>query len=237
LILLTATQPPYRPSLEEVSMSIRICVTVFALTCLTGAASAQESADEPVEPGPMPAAEYVLESGAVLVVRGEERQQIDLPGEAVAILVRGEELYVALGADGAALFDVSDPSSPTLVRRIDSGREQVTGFIVVDDEVWMRIVSTAAVPVKGGSPAGGAAAVVVTAEPAKKDDTTTRTRRRARPWTGRYRSSACAPARSSSTPGPMTGSRSGTGSRCSARSCTTRRWTARAPSRAGSWPG
>lgn len=148
-------------------MRHRFTLTMVVLTCLTTSAFAQESDDQEREAGAEPPAEYVLESGELFVVRGEEREQIELPAEAVAILVRGDELYVALGADGAALYDVSDPSAPTLVRRVDPGREQVTGFIVVDDEVWMRLVSTSAVPVDQGVPVGTGAAVVTTAKPAE----------------------------------------------------------------------
>jgi hypothetical protein len=150
-------------------MRNRLVLTTVILTCLTSQAIAEERTDDEAEAGPQTAAEYALESGEVFAVRGEERTALELPAEAVAILVRGDELYVALGADGAALYDVSDPDAPTLVRRVDPGREQVTGFIVVDDEVWMRLVSTSAAPVDQGVPVGVGSTVVTAAKPVEDE--------------------------------------------------------------------
>jgi hypothetical protein len=105
---------------------------------------------------------YGIEGGSVVAVRGADRRPIDLPAPAVALLERGDRLYVALGADGVAVLDLADPGFPAPAQRIPVAQGRVTGFVVVEGAVWMRIDSTAAVLVEGGVPAGAETAAVVT---------------------------------------------------------------------------
>ncbi|MDJ0766412.1 MAG: FlgT C-terminal domain-containing protein [Myxococcota bacterium] len=107
------------------------------------------------EPTDDPAAEqrnvtYEMAAGTVWQVEGDDRVQMDLPAPAVAILFRTDKLYVAFGHSGAAVYDVSDPDKPVPVKQVHPPGEQVTGFFVVDNQVWMRIVSTSAKPIAVG---------------------------------------------------------------------------------------
>jgi len=131
----------------------RIACCICLAAALAGAsARAQESAWT-----------YEIDGGKLVAVSGTERRPMDLPAAPVALLVRGDRLYAALGADGVAVLDLADPGAPVVVQRIPVAQGRVTGFVVVDGAVWMRIDSTAAVLVEGGVPAGaGATAAVVT---------------------------------------------------------------------------
>ncbi len=87
-----------------------------------------------------------LEDGTVLVVSGTQRIPIELSTPAVAFLQHRDRLYVALGRQGAVVFDISSPDRIPEVRRISGGIEDITGFALIDNEVWMRMVSQKMVP-------------------------------------------------------------------------------------------
>ncbi len=90
---------------------------------------------------------YTLEGNALFVVRGEEKVRLQIPPGVVAIHRAGNELYLARGEMGVAVYGLDDPLQPELLREIPATRGAVTGFHQVGDQVWMEIVSRQAVPV------------------------------------------------------------------------------------------
>ncbi len=151
-------------------MFSRTTLSIFVLVCMAQAALAQT--EKPSETDKDSAVEVVLESGAVFVVQGETRTEVELLAAALAFRLEGSDLYVALGAHGAALYDISEPGAPVLKRQVSAGREQVTGFIVVDGKVWMRVVSESAIPLDQGAPgvAQTETAEVVKSKEEKEED-------------------------------------------------------------------
>lgn len=130
------------------------------ISCCIGLAVALFAASAPAQEGGWT---YGIEDGKLVAASGETQKPVELPGVPVALLVRGTKLYAALGADGVAVLDLADPGAPVVAQRIPVAQGKVTGFVVIDDAVWMRIDSTAAVLVEGGVPGGGApGAAVVT---------------------------------------------------------------------------
>lgn len=126
-------------------------IAVLSLLLAGAAASAQEGGWK-----------YGIEGGALVATGGAEKRPVALPGTPEAVLVAGDRLYVALGKDGAAVLSLADPGAPALAQRIPVAQGRVTGFVVVDGAVWMRIDSTTAVLVEGGVPAGAQTSAVVT---------------------------------------------------------------------------
>jgi hypothetical protein len=111
-------------------------------------------------PAPASAWSYQIEGGALVAKSGAEARPVALPGTPEAVIAAGDRLYVALGRDGAAVLSLADPAAPALAQRVPVAQGRVTGFIVVDGAVWMKIDSTTAVLVEGGVPAGETAAAV-----------------------------------------------------------------------------
>jgi len=132
---------------------------VYRIACCIGLAALLAGASAWAQEGSWT---YEVDGGKLLAVSGTERRPVALPAAPVALLVRGDRLYAALGADGAAVLDLADPGAPAVVQRIPVAQGRVTGFVVVEGAVWMRIDSTAAVLVEGGVPPGAEADAVVT---------------------------------------------------------------------------
>jgi hypothetical protein len=92
------------------------------------------------------AADYVLEGGSVIAVQGEHRERLALDGPVLSLYRQGTSLYVARGARGVTIFEVSEPLAPRRVRDVVvSG--SATGFHVVDGQIWVVTVSRSAVPI------------------------------------------------------------------------------------------
>ncbi len=143
--------------------------------------NAAATADAAANVGAAPATAS-LEDGNVTVSRGTDRTALSLPAKAVAIFQHRDTLYVALGRQGAMVFDISSPKTVHAVQTISAGAEEVTGFALVDGGVWMRMVSTKIVPLAGPGNAPAASgngasagkqgeAVAADAAPAKKSPT------------------------------------------------------------------
>jgi len=135
--------------------SVAIALGVAAVA-LGGEARADDKAPppskSPVPPAPVEAAaapndapKLLVEAGAVVLVRGEQRTTL-VPAGAVAARLLGTKAYVALGAQGAAVFDVADSAAPKLVGRAENVDGKVTGFHQVGEELWMEIETRRAVP-------------------------------------------------------------------------------------------
>src|SRR5687768_16573641 len=97
-----------------------------------------------------PSVECRIENGAALIVRGQIRTPIILSGPALAVQCRDDRLYVARGPAGVAVFDVSDPGRPQLVREIAMGTGNAVGFHLIDGQVWVVLESKSAVPLTVG---------------------------------------------------------------------------------------
>lgn len=132
-------------------MKVRAASCIALAAVLVGVSARAEDA----------AWKYEIEGGKIVAVNGAERRPVELPGAVVSLFVRGDRLYAALGADGAAVLDLADPGAPALVQRIPVAQGRVSGFVVVEEAVWMRIDSTSAVLVEGGLPPGAASGVAV----------------------------------------------------------------------------
>ena len=117
-------------------------IVIATLLLLCPVAAAGEEVDVTVPGG---GTEFVLDGSEVFVVTGEERLRLDLPAGALAIHLVADRLYVALGEHGAVVFDVSDPAAARMERRIPVSHGAVTGFHVVDDDLWMTVDATTAV--------------------------------------------------------------------------------------------
>ncbi len=103
--------------------------------------------------------EYLLEDGKVFVQSGDDREELELAVSAMAIHVRGSNLYVALGFSGVAVYDLADPGRPRLAGQSPASGGKVVGFFEVDGGLWMKVDSTTALPLESVA----AAAVVSTA--------------------------------------------------------------------------
>ncbi|HUT77838.1 MAG TPA: hypothetical protein VM285_09145 [Polyangia bacterium] len=132
-----------------------------AVVSFAGGLAAQEAEEDPKgEPGPA-VAEYVVDGGRLLAIRGEERSPVELPATVMAAHRVGERLYVALGEHGAAVLELGgDPAAPVLAKRFPVAHGRVVGFLEIDGAVWMRIESTAAVLLEGGVEGGDAVVVI-----------------------------------------------------------------------------
>ena len=97
-----------------------------------------------------PSVECTIENGAALIVRGQTRTPVILSGPALAVQCRDDRLYVARGPAGVAVFDISDPARPQLVREIPMGTSSAVGFHLIDGQVWVALESRSAVPITAG---------------------------------------------------------------------------------------
>lgn len=103
------------------------------------------SASAPVAATPPASVDYVVEAGGVIAVQGDHREALTVEGPVVAIHHEGTMLYVARGARGVTVYDISEPLSPRRLRDVTvSG--QATGFHIVDGQIWVVSVSRSAVP-------------------------------------------------------------------------------------------
>ncbi len=90
--------------------------------------------------------QYVVQNGALYGVAAHGRQRIPIEGEATAVLRFGNLLYVGFGSRGVIVYELSQPLNPALIRQIPIVVGNVTGFHVVQDQVWVVVESRSAVP-------------------------------------------------------------------------------------------
>ncbi len=93
----------------------------------------------------------ILENGEVILLVDGNRTPLPLSSAAVAILRQEDRLYVALGRHGAVIFDISQPGDVRQVEEVPPSAKEISGFSLVDGEVWMREVTTTIVPMPPAS--------------------------------------------------------------------------------------
>ncbi len=132
-----------------------------------GAAAAPAAASTAA---PAPQAKYRIEAGeVVLVLEGEAGGRMPIPGPVLGLYHLGSLLYVARGALGVAVYDVSEPRSPRLVREQVIPGSIATEFFTVGDQVWVFLTARSAQPVDAGGGvalAGAPSAPALAAAPA-----------------------------------------------------------------------
>ncbi len=123
------------------SRTITSCfaVAIFFVFCF--AAAAEEGDGTP----PSGEVTYEIEGGALVMIRGDIREQVALPAKPVAFEVAEQKIYVALGEHGMAVIETDEAGMPMLSRHVPVSHGQVTGFIEVRGELWMLVDSTTAV--------------------------------------------------------------------------------------------
>lgn len=105
-----------------------------------------------VAAAPNASVEYVVEGGVVMAIMGDHREAVDIEGPIIAIHREATLLYVARGARGVTVYDVTEALSPRRLRTVNvSG--QATGFHVIDGQIWVITVSRSAVPLDDAAPA------------------------------------------------------------------------------------
>jgi hypothetical protein len=110
-------------------------------------------ASAPAAPAPASAeVRYIVDSGAVIAVSGDSRTRLSIPAPVLALYSAGGVLYVARGARGVAVYDVTEPLAPKLVREIPLGSASATGFHVVDDQLWVIVEARSMVPLPEAGP-------------------------------------------------------------------------------------
>lgn len=140
---------------------------ILSVLCLWGmssgaAAEGAEAVTNPAQKEAAPAGEplsgttFVLENGEVFAVTEETRFPLPLPAPAVAIYQHRNMLFVALGRQGALVFDTTSLDTKLInnlrsVRVMPAVAEEVIGFALIDGEVWIRMVSTKIVPFAAGA--------------------------------------------------------------------------------------
>lgn len=141
----------------------------------SAAAPTAPAAVPPAAPAPTPA--YMIEAGeVVLVLAAGEGGKVPIPGPVLGLYHLGSLLYVARGALGVAVYDVSEPRSPRLVREQVIPGATATEFFTVGDQVWVFLTARSAQPVDAGvgaalastppTPAGAPAPTAPSAAPA-----------------------------------------------------------------------
>jgi hypothetical protein len=109
--------------------------------------------------------ECTIENGAALVSRGPTRTPVILSGPALAVHCRADRLYVARGPAGVAVFDISDPARPQLIREVAMGTSSAVGFHLVDGQLWVVLESRSAVPLTATKPEPSAPEATPKGEP------------------------------------------------------------------------
>jgi hypothetical protein len=131
---------------------------------VVGLLAAVNARAEPADPGP-PGAEpaagaqhqdvrYMVDGGAVLAVSGDARTPLPIPAPVLGVHHAENLLYVARGARGVSVYDVTDRVAPTLVREVPLGGASATGFRVLDDQLWVTVETRSMVPLPEGEPIG-----------------------------------------------------------------------------------
>jgi hypothetical protein len=126
---------------------MRIVTTGMAFLAMLLVGTAANAQGSPAAAPAGVAAEYAVEDGALVVLQGGDRAVLTTDGRVEAVLVSGQELYVALGGRGVAVYALDDPAAPRLARTHPSPGGRVIGFHLAGGEVWMEIESVSAVPV------------------------------------------------------------------------------------------
>jgi hypothetical protein len=106
-----------------------------------------------------------LEGGSVVWLQGSTRTKLGIADGVSAILLAGTELYVARGTSGVAVYDVSIPTAPRLLREHATSGGFANGFTTIDGQVWVLVTSKLAMPVGAASRATGESPAVPAVAP------------------------------------------------------------------------
>jgi hypothetical protein len=134
-------------------------------------AEQQAASSQAVQPAPASPAEktsllFEVDAGRVVAVSGDQRTVVPIAGPVVAVHRSGTLLYVARGPAGVALYDVTDPFVPKLLREVPVGGGHATGFYEADGLVWAVVQSKTAIALEASiPPEEPARAVAANAEP------------------------------------------------------------------------
>jgi hypothetical protein len=109
-------------------------------------AAAEEKKTSAMSPKKSSSVIYRLEQGAVLILEGERQSSLDLPAKAEGLYQTADALYVALGEQGLAVYRFEDPLKPQLVQRRVLPHGSVVGLFMAEGQLWMKVVSTSALP-------------------------------------------------------------------------------------------
>lgn len=112
----------------------------------TASAPQSDRAESGSDAAPSPAT-FEVDRERVIAVRPEGRTPLATIGRALGVHQDGPTLYVARGRAGVAVYDVSDPLAPKLLRTLSVGTGSATGFHVANGELWVLTVSRTAVPI------------------------------------------------------------------------------------------
>jgi hypothetical protein len=93
---------------------------------------------------------YHVVEGKVVVVTASGESPLLIPEPVFGLYHAGEELYVARGAAGVSIYDVSAPLAPQLGRDVPTPGASATGFALIDGQVWVTTVARAAMPLEQG---------------------------------------------------------------------------------------
>ncbi|MCP4675784.1 MAG: hypothetical protein GY854_09825 [Deltaproteobacteria bacterium] len=114
---------------------------------------------------PQDAPRFEIVDGVLFFIEGDKKEEIALPGPALAVKHMNQTLYVAMGDKGAAVFDTSQEGSPTMNRVIPVSHGQVTGFLELEGELWMQVDATTAVRLTPSDAKGATIAPLVAPTP------------------------------------------------------------------------
>ena len=92
------------------------------------------------------AAQFILEDQTVYRVEGEEKTALSIDGPVTAFLAAGEQLFVGVGGSEIRVYLIGPDNSLDLQRRQSHGPGAVSGFIVVEGQVWAKVTATTAIP-------------------------------------------------------------------------------------------
>lgn len=110
-------------------------------------------------------ANFQLEGGSVVLLQGSARAKLGIADGVSAILLAGTELYVARGTAGVAVYDVSTPTAPRLLREHATSGGFANAFTTIDGQVWVLVTSKLAMPVGAANRASGESPAVPVVAP------------------------------------------------------------------------
>jgi hypothetical protein len=163
------------PRLQSLFLALAFASSAHAQEATAGAKAAPTTVAPPSTSGgpnqPVGSTEiqYVVQDGALYGVAANGRQRIAVEGEATAVQRFGSQLYVGFGSRGVIVYELTQPLNPAILRQIPVLSGKVTGFHVVDGQVWAVVESRSAVPLneisQGPMAPGASSAVAPTASP------------------------------------------------------------------------
>jgi hypothetical protein len=105
----------------------------------------------PDAPTAKPSVLFELDAGQVVAVSTGKRTVLPIDGPVVALHCSGALLYVARGPGGVALYEVTDPVAPKLVREVPIGGGHATGFYEAQGLVWAVVEAKTAIALEASA--------------------------------------------------------------------------------------